>query len=95
MSEIKSQRVVEVAPTEARLVIRLEKPENCYVSMSEVGLDRADFLPIAATSTGEITDGKVFLSKDQFDQDIKAKLQVTVTREVIGGYVLTVEVDET
>ena len=94
LSEIKSQRVVEIGSSSARLIIKLESPERCYVSIAEVGLDQADFLPIVASSAGEIKDGKVLLTKEAFDQQNKVKLEVNLEREVIGGYVLSVEVDE-
>jgi len=94
VGEIESQRVVELDPLSARLIIRLETAENCYVSVAEVGLDQADFLPITSASLGDVKGGKIFLSRDMFDEENKVELEVSVERKVIGGYILTLEVDE-
>ena len=94
MNEIKNQRVVEISPSEARLIVRLEEPENCYLSIAEVGIDSAEILSITSASLGEIENGKVFLESSSFDSENKIKLEVTFDREVIGGYMLTVEIEE-
>ena len=94
MSRIRNQRVVELGPHAARLIIGLEKPQNCYISIAEVGLDQSDFLPIRSTSLGDIIDGKIFIASDLFDHQNKVRLEVTVEREVVGGYILAVEVDQ-
>ena len=85
---------MEIGPLAARLIIRLEKPQSCYVSMAEVGLDQADLLPILSTSAGDMLDGKIVLSPELFDGEGKVTLEVELTREVKGGYLVTVEVDE-
>ena len=92
--EIKSQRVVEISPNTAKLVVSLDKPETCYVSLAEVALDHTEALPIIRTSVGEIANGKVMLMEGQFDSDNKARLEVTVKRLVVGGYVISVEIDD-
>ena len=91
--EIKSQRVVEISPNTAKLVVSLDKPGPCYVSLEEVALDDTEPLPIIGTSVGELANGKVMLMEGQFDSDNKAKLEVTLARDVVGGYVLSVEVE--
>ena len=92
--EIKNQRVVELGDRKARLILRLDTEHDCYISLSEVGLDQADFLPIEQASVGELINGKVSLTKEHFQDDQKIILEVEVGRAVIGGYIVNVEVAE-
>lgn len=93
--EVVSQRVIELGSGELKLVFRLDSPQDCLVSLAEVGLSGAELVAISSSDRGTLEGTKVKLGKSDFDTFThRVALTVTPQRSIVGGYVLQVEVAE-
>ncbi len=90
-NQIAKQRVVDLGANKARLIAKLDRAQDCYVSVAEVGLDRAETVDITSASVGEVIGGKLYLSEQQLSADAQISVEVEVAREIMGGFAINIQ----